>query len=373
MAITDHAAKGEYSHIEGNNTNADGIGSHAEGSFTNANGIGSHAEGLVTTANGNCSHAEGHVTTADGIGSHAEGYYSEAKGQGSHAEGLYTKAEGQGSHAGGVGTRAYEGMTAIGRYNSIDSDIYGSDILFAIGNGKHDNDRKNAFSVNKNGNVYFNNNCVFYTAFEDDPCYIEVPEGTSKNLKIFADHDVILAGNHGVKIQSSDLFVTNDVYANAFYPTGSDYAELFEWYDGNKKDEDRTGYFVTITTDGKIKKAKNTDEILGIVSACPGIIGNNPLEWHKKYKRDVFGRLLYDENNKPIINEEYDETQQYIRRSQRKEWSPIGLLGQLIVLDDGSCIAGKKCSVNKNGIATNGDSYLVLQRLDDNHIKILFK
>ena len=391
MAITDHAAKGEYSHIEGNNTNAIGIGSHAEGSFTNANGNGSHAEGHVTTANGNgshaegfssvasglYSHAEGYGSKADGLGSHAEGYQSEAEGQGSHAEGQYTKANGNGSHAGGVGTRAYEGMTAIGRYNSIDSTFYGQDMLFAIGNGENDRNRKNVLNVNKNGNVYFNNNRVQFTTIEDnDYCYIESPtDGRyTTDLEIHADNYLILDAYDGVKIKRCDLVVQPyDVYARKFFSSGSDYAELFEWHDGNKKDEDRTGYFVTITTDGKIKKAKNTDEILGIVSACPGIIGNNPLEWHKKYKRDVFGRLLYDENNNPIINEEYDETQQYIRRSQRKEWSPIGLLGQLIVLDDGSCIAGKKCSVNKNGIATNGDSYLVLQRLDDNHIKILFK
>lgn len=350
--IKDCAASGNYSHAEGQNTQAVGESSHAEGFSTEALGHFSHAEGVYTFAKFAC---------------HSEGYETYATGVASHAEGRDTRADGYGSHAGGIGTRAYEGMTAIGRYNSIDDEIYGSDILFAIGNGEGDNLRKNVFTVNKDGNVYFNNNKVLFAYRQDDDCYIQAnTNGT--NLKIRAYNEITLETNNDVIVNSPE-----GVYANSFNPLGSDYAELFEWHDGNKKDEDRTGYFVTITTDGKIKKAKNTDEILGIVSACPGIIGNNPIEWHKKYKRDVFGRILHDENNKPIINEEYDETQQYIRRSQRKEWSPIGLLGQLIVLDDGSCQAGKKCSVNKNGIATNGDSYLVLQRLDDNHIKILFK
>ena len=57
-----------------------------------------------------------------------------------------------------------------------------------------------------------------------------------------------------------------------------------------------------------------------------------------------------------------------------KEWMAVGLLGQLLVRDDGSCKVGELCNVNDEGIATKTDSgYLVLSRIKDNIIKILFR
>ena len=47
---------------------------------------------------------------------------------------------------------------------------------------------------------------------------------------------------------------------------GADYAEYFEWEDGNINNDDRRGYFVTISNE-KIKIARTNDYILGVVSA----------------------------------------------------------------------------------------------------------
>lgn len=117
---------GNYSHSEGNNTIAKGIGSHSEGFCQSTNsiigditaiGTGSHAEGYVDDDGGNIraigigSHAEGFAgnalcNVAIGDGSHAEGGDSRAEGDFSHAEGLSTSAIGNDSHSEGSGTMA---------------------------------------------------------------------------------------------------------------------------------------------------------------------------------------------------------------------------------------------------------------------------
>lgn len=66
-------ASGEYSHAEGNLTQARGNGSHAEGGDTAAEGSLSHAEGNLTYAKGRASHAEGIETIASGEAQHVQG------------------------------------------------------------------------------------------------------------------------------------------------------------------------------------------------------------------------------------------------------------------------------------------------------------
>jgi hypothetical protein len=150
--------------------------------------------------------------------------------------------------------------------------------------------------------------------------------------------------------------------------TGADYAELFEWDDGNQGDEDRTGMTVKLTTGGKIAIADTAENVIGVVSVIYGFLGNDQWdEWVGKYVKDSLGRTVNedvkmvtwrDENDKectfkithvpnditipenavyythqsPKINPEYDKTKNYVGRSQRKEWSAIGLVGRLRIL-----------------------------------------
>jgi autotransporter adhesin len=97
---------GDYSHTEGDNTQAIGKWSHAENSYTLAIGDYSHAEGESTQAIGYASHAEGGSTRAIGDYSHAEGENTETTGYASHAEGQEAISVGQYSHAEGYDTRA---------------------------------------------------------------------------------------------------------------------------------------------------------------------------------------------------------------------------------------------------------------------------
>lgn len=40
-----------------------------------------------------------------------------------------------------------------------------------------------------------------------------------------------------------------------------------------------------------------------------------------------------------------------------KEWSPIGMLGKLVVRDDGTCQINGYCKPNQDGIATQSENW----------------
>ena len=148
------SASGNYSHAEGQNTTASGSYSHAEGQKTTASGYGSHAEGTNTFAIGNYSHTEGSGTIASSIGSHAEGLTTSASGNYSHTEGAGTIASGSCSHTEGLYTRAKSSNQHVqGKYNVEDSqDKY----AHIVGNGTSESARSNAYTLDWNGNAWFN-------------------------------------------------------------------------------------------------------------------------------------------------------------------------------------------------------------------------
>lgn len=176
---------------------------------------------------------------------------------------------------------------------------------------------------------------------------------------------------------------------------GADYAEYFEWTDQNASEEDRRGLFVSLTPGtNTIEITNDNDSILGIISASPAIVGNSAtMHWNKKYLTDVFGEVLMQEVERPeeigedgtiiparivkepILNPEYDPNIEYIPRSERIEWAPVGLLGQFVVCDDGSCWPGGYCKCGEGGKATVSAQagWRVLERLDDSHIRVFFK
>lgn len=140
-------AQGQASHSEGTRSKATGNHSHSEGLESEAVGYVSHSEGRLTKATGSHSHSEGYGTQANAFNSHAEGNGTIASGSESHSEGRNTIASGSASHAGGTGTIAAGScQTAIGQYNAEDKTSF-----FVVGNGTSDTDRKNAFTVNRDG------------------------------------------------------------------------------------------------------------------------------------------------------------------------------------------------------------------------------
>lgn len=351
----------EASHIEGYNNKIKSIAiqSHIEGAANtistadyNKDQVCIHVEGYNNKIfNSNYSHTQGTTNTVtNSPSSHVGGWNNKiTNGNGAFAHGHGLIAKGTCS-------------IAVGKWN-VESDANSKSLdtaQFTVGIGTDTNNRKNAFCVLRNGNV---------TA------------------------------------------------AGAYQTSGADYSELFEWIDGNINNEDRRGYFVTLDGD-KIRIANSEDDyILGIVSATPSVLGDSYFgsNWHGKYLTDIFGtiitetihveekpicikeeyidkRVLEDGTVKeyiepaqyeiipahdetiPVINPDYDPEREYIDRLNRQEWTPIGMMGKLVVIDDGTCKVNGYCKVSSNGIATNSENgYRVMSRLDDTHIRILFK
>jgi len=216
---------------------------------------------------------------------------------------------------------------------------------------------------------------------------------------------------------------TGELFAqNATINTGIDYAEAFEWKDGNPKSEDRVGLFVELSGD-KISIAREGSEYIGIVSATPNVVGDEgAMNWKDKYLKDDFGRVIYEDikdaskeitadqkarlaklrkadnltdkqkkalerleeiENRPCpiisapkLNPEYDPNKEYILRKDRKEWDNIGLLGQLRVKDDNTAKAGDRVLPTKGGIATKsstGKGYKVIKRIKKGIVQVLVK
>lgn len=130
----------------------------------------------------------------------------------------------------------------------------------------------------------------------------------------------------------------NDEIAETLYALGSDYAEYFEWEDGNPRNEDRTCLFVSIVSGTrKIKKAMRGEDILGITSIDASIIGN------ARYK---------------------DE----------KTYSAVGMTGVMRLRDNGNCKVGDYVVPADNGLAMPSDNdvgYKVTARYEDNLIEVL--
>ncbi len=309
---------GTFAIALGINTTASGDASQAEGNLSIASGFAAHAEGNSTIASDFAAHAEGLLTIASGDTSHAEGTFSTASGVNSHAEGLDTSTSG---HA---------GAHIMGRFGNADTAY-----SWFLGNGVNDMNRGLAAKILGNGNAFID---------------------------------------------------------GGWFIGGADYAEMFETADGAAID---AGYFIAFDSGEKIRKAVPADDyIMGVSSAAPAVLGDaGGLRWKRKYLTDEWGRIRYHEVEvpavldqagkvlvparrevQPMLNPGWDAAREYIPRSKRPEWVAVGLLGKLLVRDDGSCQPGGYCRPGDNGVATAADTgYRVLQRTGDTQVRILFR
>ena len=152
-----------------------------------------------------------------------------------------------------------------------------------------------------------------------------------------------------------------------------DFGEYFEWEDGNPNNEDRIGYMVQLNGN-KIELAQSAEKCIGAISATCIITGGScSMEWHGKFLKDDWGRELKNENGESIINPEYDPTLEYISRDNRPEWDVVGLLGQVLVRQDGTLkVNGYAGCIN--GVATDSDyGYRVLKIINENVALLLVK
>lgn len=229
------------------------------------------------------------------------------------------------------------------------------------------------------------------------------------NLEDQTTGSVFMVGNGYVAVTTNDDGTTNTTItgsnvlrctaagkthgASSFSGTGADFAEFFEWFDGNPDNEDRRGRFVALQGD-KIALANADDDYIGVISGAQAFIGNAASEdWQGRWLKDVFGERITKEVDIPeytdketgkvvpahkatrfVENPNYNPDEKYISREFRKEWATVGMLGQVVVVDDGTCIVGGFCRPSKNGVGTAAESgYRVMKRIDENHIKVLVK
>ena len=311
------------------------------GAGENVTGLAFDIDGSTNNAKQGAERFNSSSNRAIGENSHAEGWQTRSMGMCSHSQGSSTKAEGEYSDANGYFTIANAYQTVVGKYNTrvagpSSSSAQDGSSLFIVGSGTSSTAGRNAFRVQANGSCYMG----------------------------------------GTLTQNS-----------------ADYAEFFEWKDGNPEGQDRRGHFVRLDGE-KIVLAQAGEDYIGLISGAPSILGNAaPEEWHNRYLKDIFGAVIYEEEIIPeYTNEEtgkitpevrskhfapnpdFDPNMEYIPRELRPEWGIVGLLGQIIAVDDGTCVVGGHAGPGKDGVATAAETgYRVMKRIDDSHIKVLVK
>jgi hypothetical protein len=178
-------------------------------------------------------------------------------------------------------------------------------------------------------------------------------------LKTYSDSD-------GANDVEHDLNGDGSAYADGSWTGGgADYADYFEWEDGNPSNEDRRGLTV-VSVEDKIRPAKTGETPIGVVSKLGVVVGNSGWNrWTDKYLKDDYGSYVtvlvtciqwegengevnyckldqkpedisisdkdvatYSQEER-VLNPEYDPDKEYIARSHRKEWDPVGLVGRV--------------------------------------------
>ena len=368
-----------------------------------ASGQGSAAIGaaVVSATNSDC------TITASGHGSIAMGATASSKkiissGIGSFACGNAINgtilAEGAGSIALGYSLLRIQASSSgsfAGGYGTSDAKGEGS-FAWTTGGG--------AFA-NKEGSVCIGNGLLASGAMQQ----VRGKYNINDTANTYAD---IYGIGTGTRVNGYTLDWTgNATFAGTVTSaSGADYAEYFEWKDGNVNSEDRVGYIVTLDGD-KIVKAKAGDDILGIISGCATVIGDNAeWNWQGRFERDEFGRIIYEQVEQfidtpdpdwkpnpekpdeevPMIkkslgyfpvpreNADYDPTKEYSNRSNRPEWDTVGMMGKLYVRDDGTAAINDYVTVSAttDGVATkaeNRTSMRVMERVNDHIIRVCFK
>ena len=113
-----------------------------------------HSTGYKTVAPGGYNAtAEGHKNMALGYATHVEGRENYALGDYSHAEGAYNEVNGHASHVEGYGNVSASNYQHVeGKFNVEDNeDAY----VHIVGNGTSNSDRKNAHTIDWDGNAWF--------------------------------------------------------------------------------------------------------------------------------------------------------------------------------------------------------------------------
>ena len=280
----------------------------------------------------------------------------------------------------GEGLQAWEGQTVVGKYNR---DTGTSNDVFIVGGGTS-SARLNVFRVSSETNKCYGVNS-FTSSGADYAEYMEWEDGNPNNedrrgrMVAYALTDVECTVED-VEILHPDTHEPITVKAIVYEKMPP------------------------------IRYANSFDECIGVVSGSASFIGNSASEdWNSRFLKDIYGEsikqaVLIPEETKtykvkeidektgeevivekeqvtpehwekhPVINPHYDPEKEYVSREFRQEWDPVGMVGMVVVEDDGTCVVGGYCKPSTNGIGTAAETgYRVLQRMDNTHVRVLVR
>jgi len=101
---------------------------------------------------------------------------------------------------------------------------------------------------------------------------------------ITAKSDTVEDGKNGLEVFKVDG--EGSVHTETgYFSNSTGYAELFEWADGNQKNEERIGLTVTLNAEGKLVVADEGDTVVGVVVENAAVIGDAGWNaWEDKYQ-----------------------------------------------------------------------------------------
>lgn len=152
--------------------------------------------------------------------------------------------------------------------------------------------------------------------FEDDALKItaSAPAVRSWNFLNFVAESDNTALSDNVFAVRGDGAVQTD---HGFMSNNNGYAEYFEWADGNHKNQDRTGFAVTLDENAQLRIANEDDAVVGVVVKSAAVIGNAQWNnWKGLYFKDEYGsrkRTKYTvtewlENETTLLKSHYTDT-----------------------------------------------------------------
>ena len=313
------------SDTQGKFTTAIGLGALRAQNFTsdtasNNTAVGYFAGGVMTTGTAN-TFIGGNAgdDCVDGIQNVAVGYAALSADAGNNntavGESALTSTTGANNTAIGAGSgnaiSSGSKNTILGMYNgnqdSLDIRTSSENVIISDGDGK----------------IKMLSNPDGYTKFKDDSAsffsaggaYHEFSQSNNdtSNLILNTEHGSFVAislfnNNHRAATSGYDFYRSmsgnnsdiehrlvgdGNAYADGSWNGGgADYAEYFEWADGNSDSQDRTGYTVVLDNE-KVRLSTSDDaaaNIIGAVSVNPSVIGDSDIErWKQKYLRNDFG------------------------------------------------------------------------------------
>ena len=186
-----------------------------------------------------------------------------------------------------------------------------------------DGDQDQTISFSGSGRINCKKQLWVGRVESDETSPNSVYAGSELAIAVYADDSTDQTYIHSRNVADAEKVIYSEVNNEAHFSveadgttradntsnlSDADYAESFEWADGNTSSQERRG--MTVVLDGeKIKLATdsdNKDNIIGVVSPNPAVLGDSAsLGWHGRYKKDIYGTTIRKPQEWLVWRKEY--------------------------------------------------------------------